>query len=214
MSVLVIDAAASGWEGGALDYAPAVSWVIGADADGWQGGALDYRDLSAGASRELPDRLYVHEATYNHRRAQVATISPATYSAQVQDRGGRGWQISLAWDGLTGAAAAELVEFLAFVAVPGHTFTMSLDRVSPGAPAGIVLFGCLQVDPGWESRAGVAFGASLEAVEMVGGVVAESIVVKASTPGWQGGALDYAAAEQVDVTADASGWDGANDSSL
>lgn len=193
------------------------SLVILPTSNGWEGDGLDYSDAKAGGIQGFPDLLPA-QVFLVPERDQMLPRSPMTLAQQARDGGEHGWRIIVRMQPMEAAAAAVFVDFAHQLEGSFGMFTLDLDPHLPGwVPLqGVRVFRCTAaVQPGWESTLGVVWDARLEAREVIGEQVAQSDVVNASRPGWEGGALDYEDDfEQANVTALSAGWEGGRDADL
>jgi hypothetical protein len=102
-------------------------------------------------------------------RAQVATVSPTSFGAQVQDRGGRQYRIVIRFDRVGRTKAALLCAFVAALDGMADTFLFDLDPWCPGeSPApGVREFRVVAGATGWTSRGAVEFSYQIAAYEEV-----------------------------------------------
>jgi len=100
-------------------------------------------------------------------RAQIATVSPTSYAAQVQDRGGRQYRLVIRFDRVGRTKSALLCAFLAALDGMSDTFVFDLDPWCPGeSPApGLREFRVNTGATGWTSRGAVEFGFQIAAYE-------------------------------------------------
>jgi hypothetical protein len=183
-------------------------------SEGWAGGALDYGDPAGGGSVPFPiGEIYPEEMHVTPLRAQVATMSPTTFRAQVQNRGGAVYRLSLRIGDMGPALAARIVPLIQMLASGRNLMSLDIDPWCPGVTPlpGTRLFRVIEGQPGWQSHGGVVFGAHIEAIETLESGVASDLIT-AALPWWEGGALGYSLPTQENVSPNQSGWEGANDS--
>lgn len=102
--------------------------------------------------------------------AQVASRSPSSLQAQVQDRGGRQYRIVVRFERMDRTAAGLVCAFLAALDGMAGTFELDLTPHCPGvSPApGVREFRLAGSDVGWTSKGCVEFACQFAAQEEVG----------------------------------------------